>query len=431
MKRIVLLVLLVILALPGLFGLLAADHAPAAVARSLAAQGATPAGAPVRERQWFVSRFEQRFFLADGGLARLLALATGADAARELVVSATVRHGPFPGMIPGLARADTVYRIVDGTGAVHEVPATSRSRVSVTGRVTTDLRLEPLANRCRPGGGCLDSGGGRLQVEQAVRGTPWSLTGGLEALSLSGEAGRIAMDELRLQAEARATAEGPQSGEGRIRARNLVVSAPNGGEVNFESVELASTLDVGDGRLSQSLSLDAPRIVAGDGEAGALRLLARVQDLDAATIHRLGKELADTPADQRPARAAGLLSGHWESLAVHGPSLVVEELRLENAGDALSGALRLGLPAAAERSGKGLFGTLYQDLHGRLDLTLSEGMIRTISESDPDQGHRLAALISLGYLELRQDAYRMQAEYAGRVLTVNGRPLPLPALPAP
>ena len=111
MKRIVLPALLALLVLPGLFGLLAAPHAPRAVAGVLTSQGATPAGQEQLRRGWFTSTFEQRFHPGDSGLARLLALATGASTARELVVSATVRHGPFAGFVPALARADAVYRI--------------------------------------------------------------------------------------------------------------------------------------------------------------------------------------------------------------------------------------------------------------------------------------------------------------------------------
>jgi hypothetical protein len=248
---------------------------------------------------------------------------------------------------------------------------------------------------------------------------------------LSGADGRIALDGLAIQADARATGEGPQSGQGQIQAGRITVSTPDGRTVTVESMAAASTLEVGAGRLSQTLRFDASRIVASDGETGGMRLVVGVRDLDAATIYRLGRELADTPTDARPARAASLLTGAWEALAVHGPGVVIEELRLESGADAASGSLSLDLPPAAERTGRGLFGTLYQDLDGRLELTLSPGMIRGISEADAEQGHRLAALISLGYLELREGAYRMQAEYAGRVLTVNGRPLPLPALPTP
>jgi hypothetical protein len=430
-KRILPLALLAVLVLPGLFGLFAAEHAPRVLAASLGGQGAVPLGHAELERGWFTSNVEQRFRLEDSGLARLLALATGTGAARELIVSATVRHGPLPGLIPALARADTVYRVVDEHGAVLDAPAASRSRVTLTGRVITDIRLDPVVNRCRPDRGCLDSGGGHLRVEQAARGTPWSLSGTLEPLSLSGADGRLTLDALTIRADARAGAGGPRSGQGMISAGPVTVSAPDGRAVTLEFIEVASTLDVAEGRLSQTLRFDAPRIVANDGETAGLRLVLGIRDMDAATIYRLGRELADSPADARPARAARLLTGAWDELAVHGPTLVIEELKLENGADTASGSMQLGLPPATERSGRGLFGTLYQDLDGRLDLALSEGIIRDLSESDPDQGHRMAALISLGYLELREGVYRMQAEYAGRELTVNGRRLSLPALPAP
>ena len=417
------------LALPGVFGLFAAERAPRVLAASLASQGAMAVeGAKVR-RGWFRSEIEQRFRLTDGGLAQLLALWVGAETARELIVSARVIHGPFPGAVPALARADALYRIVDGTGAMLDVPAGSRSRVTLAGRIITDIRLEPVTDRCRPARGCLDSAGGHLRLEQAASGTPWALLGDLEPFSLSGADGRVTLAGVAIRASARPTPEGPPSGEGHVRSDHIEVSDPEGHTVTLESAEVASSLDVGGGRLAQTLRLNLPRIVANDGETGAFRIVVGARDLDAATIYRLGRELAETSTEDRPARTATLLADAWEALAVHGPTLFVEELALENGAESATGFLHLGLPPAAARSGQGLFDTLIQDLDGRLEVALSEGIVRTLSEADPDQGHRLAALISLGYLEAQDGVYRMQAAYAGRVLTVNGRPLPLPALP--
>lgn len=430
MKRILLPALLAVLALPGVFGLFAAERAPRVLAASLASQGAVAAEPAQVLRGWFRSEFEQRFRLADGGLARLLALSAGADSARELIISVAVTHGPFPGLRPALARGDAVYRIVDETGAVLDVPAGSRSRVTLTGRVVTDIRLDPVTNRCRPANGCLDSAGGRLRLEQAASGTPWALRGTLEPLSLSGANGRIALAGLAIHADARPASEGPLSGEGHVRSDRIDVSDPEGRTVTLESPEVASTLDVGGGRLAQTLRLTLPRIIANDGQTGAFRIVFGARDLDAATIYRLGRELAETSTDDRPARTAALLTEAWEDLALHGPTVFIEELSLQNGAERATGSLHLGLPPAAARAGHGLFGTLIQDLDGRLELALSEGIVRALSEADPDQGHRLAALISLGYLEPNGGVYRMQAAYAGRVLTVNGRPLPLPVLPA-
>ena len=56
------------------------------------------------------------------------------------------------------------------------------------------------------------------------------------------------------------------------------------------------------------------------------------------------------------------------------------------------------------------------------DISVQEALVRMGLEMNPEA----AGLIDLGFLKLDGDVYRMQAEFAGGLLTVNGAPLPMP-----
>ncbi len=418
----------VVLALPALFGILTIGVAETLLARGLESQGAAPEESWI-ERGWFTSTVDQRFRLADGGLAEFLALATGVGSAAELVVSSRMRHGPLPGWRPGLAEADTSYRVIAADGSDHEVPASSHSRVGLTGQITTDLGLDAFSRRCRPGRGCLDSGGGRFRAVQPPGDGRWTLAGHMGPLALDGPEGRLAVDRLSIDARALFENTLPRSGRGVLGFESLTITDPQQKTVTVESLGVTSELTVEAERLSQSFTVEAPRIVAAGGDEGHIRLSLAARDLDAPTVYAIGRELTDEPPAERPRRVNELLMAQWRELAVHGPSITLEELDFAGGPDLASASLHLALPPASGRDDRGLVGTLYENLDGRFSLALSEGMIQSVSASDPDQGQRLAALMSLGYLELRDGRYWMSGTYAGRLLTVNGRPLPLPALP--
>jgi hypothetical protein len=417
-----------LLVLPALFGLFTSGIAESLLARGLEGQGAARQDSQV-ERGWFSSALNQRFRLTDGGLAEFLALATGVDSAAELIVSSQMRHGPLPGWTPGLAAADTSYRIVAADGSTHEVPASSSSRVGFTGRTTTELELGAFPRRCRPGRGCLDSGGGRFRSVQPPGDGRWTLTGALGPLALEGPDGRIALGRLSIDARARIEDALPRSGQGLLNFESIAITDPQQNTVTLDSLDVTSELAVAEHRFSQSFSLDAPRIVSASGDEGHVRLSVAARDLDAPTVYGIGRELAGEPPADRPRRVGQLLMAQWQELAVHGPSVTLEELEFAGVPDSASASLHLALPPASGRADRGLLATLYEHLDGRFSVALSEGVIRSISAGNPDQGQRLAALISLGYLEFRDGRYRMSGTYAGRLLTVNGRPLPLPALP--
>jgi hypothetical protein len=155
----------------------------------------------------------------------------------------------------------------------------------------------------------------------------------------------------------------------------------------------------------------------------AMVMDATVSNLDAASVGRISQALDQARASANPDAALGQLIGvvqkDLETLLAAGGEIRFDQLDVSvDQGTVRS---KFGLSAASS-DGPFSWPGLILALKADADVLVPAELVEMSRQMDPQAD----SLIQMGILQISGNEYRMQAEFAGGLLTVNGLPMPLP-----
>lgn len=415
-------VALIILISPGIIGRLAEQNLEQGIEQAKTDSPDVVVTTEKFDRGWFTSEGRHRVSLRHTGLA--------ADGMKSLIIDTRFDHGLVPvssmslssgSLKPGLARMVSTLHIDDGHGNVTELPGTIFSETSLSGDTTGRYLLE--AGSRNDANGTATWSGADLRFaasdghrELSVKGEvqPWSYRAGAN----SAEVGLLTIDARQVK-----TDFGIAVGDVVMAIESFAVAGEAGPMSGFQKLDIngSSAIDGEDVNARSRMSLEKLAVPA-FGEIGIL-LDVVVNGLDAASLGRISKAANEARASDDPEAALGdlfsVIQGDLESMLASGGEIRFDQLDVALPQGDIRSKMTLHL---AESTGPFSWPGVIIATTASADISVPEALVQMGLEMNPEAG----SLIDMGFLKLDGDVYRMQAEFAGGLLTVNGAPLPMP-----
>jgi uncharacterized protein YdgA (DUF945 family) len=436
MKRwvVVLLVVLaaVILVSPGIVGHLAERNLESNLEWAASASGDVTVAGGSFDRGWFTSEGTRRIEIRNEQLRSLIADLTdvpGTAAPPVLIVSTRLDHGLIPvtsmaresgSLAPALASAVSTVALDPGNSELIAVPGEILTRVGLTGASSSHYQLAA---------GAFEDASTRAEWQGAdvtVRLDPAAASLGFDAVIeplvvASGE-DTVSLGRMVLDGEQRATPYGFNVGSIAAEVASLTSGATVLGPLSLDaSTELAGE------RVNGTMAMRVQDVVVPAFGNVTTDLNIAVEGLDAASLQGIVAAVEQAQASAAPDEALAnlypLIHDDVQRLLAAGVEIRVEQLDVLLPQGPVSSKLRVALPQtdSSEFSWAGLL----LALHASADVSVPVAVMEKAQAVNPQAG----ALIAMGFLQKEGDVYRLQAEYAKGLLTVNGAPMPIP-LPA-
>jgi uncharacterized protein YdgA (DUF945 family) len=374
------------------------------------------------DRGWFTSEGRHRVSLRHAGVA--------ANGMKSLIIDTRFDHGLLPvssmslssgSLKPGLARMVSTLHLDDGQGNLTELPGTIYSETSLGGDTTGRYVLE--AGSRDDAHGTATWSGADLQFtasdghrELSVKGEvqPWSYQAGAN----SAEVGKLTVDARQVK-----TDFGIAVGDVIMVIESFAVAGEAGPLSGFQKLDINGTSAIDGDEVNARTRMSLQKLVIPEfGEIG-ISMDVAVNGLDAAALGRISKAADEARASDDPDAALGdlfsVIQGDLESMLASGGEIRLDQLDIALPQGDIRSKMTL---AVAESSGAFSWPGTIMATTASADISVAEALVQMGLEMNPDA----ASLIDMGFLKLEGDVYRMQAEFAGGLLTVNGAPLPIP-----
>jgi len=416
---------LLVLVSPGLVGLIAERS----IERQL--EFAASQDSPVEvtterfERGWFTSEGRHRVPLADPALIALLAFVTPEAGqpgpAPVLIINTKLDHGLVPvasvardaaGLLPALANGVSTLELETADGRVLPVPGLLATRVGLTGSASFRYRLPP--GRASRDGVDAEWLGADVTLETGSDGRHLGLDATIEGLEAGAGGRHASFGRLDAVGSAAATRYGFAVGELRVTLEEALLSE-NGDEERLRRARLELELSLDGERVSSALEMKLDGL---DTPAGRfdLDLAASARKLDARVFGALLRGL-ERSAGAGAATGLESVELDFRRLLSAGAGAAISRFELATDEGRLSALV--DAEVASADSLRGWPGILLATA-ASADVTVDRELVTgRFAEA-------LRPLVAGGFLVPAGERFRMRAEFADGIATVNGAPLPVP-----
>ncbi|MBT8130873.1 MAG: YdgA family protein [Gammaproteobacteria bacterium] len=416
----VILLLVVMLGLPGAVGMVA-ERQHRQLVHNLSTQGKYLSEEQY-ERSWFSSRTRYSYRIEDERLRKLISTLTReSDGIPVLQVDSTIFHGPVPALSGGADHAvlawsdiESILTLRSASGVEFLLPGELHSRIEADGSSRfiyhADAESRPLGN------------GMQLRWEQAD--VDVAVGRGANTIDVSGIIGTVELADstaalvagpTRIDSSQQRSDQGIWSGDTKIAVE--AISTPG---FTAKSVLLNTRIRESSGQASYALDLGADN-VQGEGFAGdGARLELSAQRLDAVSLARF-LQLIDEHSITRlpPAERDALMT----RLLSNGPEVSLKTLKLPTRTADIEGDAFVSI-----KPGTGLdLNDVARNTTGNAQFLLPSSVVEHLRRNSPSQlGNVIDMMMRYRFLRPEGNRYRIEAEYADALLTVNGFPVPVP-----
>jgi uncharacterized protein YdgA (DUF945 family) len=438
MKRWLVVVLVVLAAVvlvsPGIVGRLAERNLESKFEWAAGEAGNVSVTGGSFDRGWFTSEGTRRIEIRNEQLrsfiAGLMDLPENAGPP-VLIISTRLDHGLIPvtsmqresgSLAPALASAVSTVELDPGDGRPIAIPGEIITRVGLTGASTSHYRLDT---------GSYDDGstqaewqGADVTVETDPGAASLGFDAGIEPLRIASGEESVSIGRLGLEGELKTTRYGFNVGTLDAVAESVTLKAPGAPDRGFGRLGIEAATELVDERVNGRSAMRISALSASGVGNVALNVEIAFERVDAAHLQPIIAALEQVQASPVPDEAFGALypsiRRDIQGLVAAGAELRVEQFDLELPQGTLSSQLRLSLPETDPDAFS--WGAVLLALNASAALSVPAPVLELAQAANPQAG----ALLAMGFLEKEGDVYRMRAEYAKGLLTVNGAPMPLP-----
>lgn len=383
------------------------------------------------DRRWFYSDGRHRVEITDPGWQATYAGLVGDERPVPVIVIDTrLDHGLVPvsslardegSLSPGLGNAVSTVSLEFDDGERLELPGRIHSRIGLGGNLTSTV----LVDAGTLGDG--DEGLSWLPAEVRITTRPGAgaveFDAELGGVSAGDASERIVAGPLAVSGEQRMTRFGFTIGTLDVALESLAVEVPGAPGVKIRDLVFDSRATLEGDRIDSggrvSLLLDRA-----SGEPGSINLSLSMNRVDAASFGRLYRQLGTLEPDADPMQQWPRIESDLLDVLAAGLALDVERLEVTRPGaGTLTAALDLRLP----QSDPATFGwsTALLAVEGSADVAVPVAIVDALIDVNPE----IRGVIAAGFLKKDGEIYRMQAAIRKGLMTVNGAPFPLTALP--
>jgi uncharacterized protein YdgA (DUF945 family) len=379
------------------------------------------------DRGWFSSEGRHRVTLRQSSVQAVL---DPGESMPSLIIDTRIDHGLVPissmsqtsgSLKPGLARMVSTLQFDDGSGNLHEIPGTIFSETSLSGVTSGQYLLEAGSRDNDSGTASWEGADLRFVADNGSRNL--TLVGEIRPWSFQSAGNRADVGLLTIDARQSDTPFGFPVGELKLLVESVLVSDDMGQINGFEGLSIDGSSEVDGDVLNAHTKMELQKLaIPGVGDI-AMVMDASASKLDAASVGRISQAFDQAQASANPDAALGQLFGvvqkDLESLLAAGGEIRFDQLDVS----VDQGTVRSKFGMSVARSdGPFSWPGLILALKADADVLIPADLVEMSRQMDP----QAESLIQMGFLQLTGNEYRMQAEFAGGLLTVNGLPMPLP-----
>jgi len=366
------------------------------------------------DRGWFTSAGQHRIELTAVGALPALIIDTRLDHGLIPVSSMNREHGS---LMPELGSAVSTLSVELADGTAIPVPATIFSNIGLNGGLKSRFTLEPEGVDIEDSR--VDWGGAEFLFATNPGAGSVSVVGALDSLAVESEQETAIVGKIDVDVELTASGFGLMVGPAKIELESFAII---GGDrtVTAGPMSIDSAASIDGGRLDARLNFHADNIPVPLGGLGSMHLAARLENVDAAALGDLKRNI-------EAMQASGIYSASDSRLEKSLMRLLSSGLKLHF--DQIDVSLPMGqitsrFSAVVDKSGDDNYTwtSALLALDASADISLPVALVDTATQANPD----LLAAIGMGFLRKKGGFYTMQADFKQGLLTVNGAPMPIP-----
>ena len=379
------------------------------------------------DRGWFSSEGQHRVEFRRGGLKEAIQDLSGADAP-VLVIDTRLDHGLIPvssmnrkkgSLLPGLGKAISTVSIELPDGSKHLLPGTIYSDVGLSGELKSNYVLESGNYQNED----LDATWGASDITLTTHPANGriGLKGKVDSARLALPDREITLGSTTLDAEQQPTKYGFATGSGTIQLASLSVVDANGVENGVVPLSATFATEISGGRVDSRSQLSFAGVnIPGVGEFG-MDMDIEVEGLEPVALGALTRKVRSLRSvDGDNERLYAGAEQEFKRLLAGGGEMRVRQLNISLP----QGVASITMDARISERDKGDFEwtSLLLALEGGAQISIPDELMQFILEMNPQAG----AVIGMGYLQKKGDAYETNIEYKKGLLTINGAPTPIP-----
>jgi uncharacterized protein YdgA (DUF945 family) len=420
---------LLVLVSPGLIGRIAERNVDASFDWAATSSDEISVTSSGFERGWFTSAGQHRITLREGELYYLLFGAFGdltTGTLPVLLIDTRLDHGLIPlssmnrehgSLLPGLGSAVSTLSLELDDGSVVPLPGTLYSTLSLTGELQSRLELSAASRATESEQ--IDWGDAEFLLVSNARSGSISVKGSVASLALASDRETAILGRVGIDLDVTESGYGFMTGPVRLTLDS------------FAMVRADETMTAGPYYVQSDSSMDGARLnadftlridntplpfLAGGGGNGAVEIVARLEDVDAAALGQVKRTMQAIRKPTPPLNIeqdllrllAGGMSLHFDQLDIAGPLGTITSrfnatLKASDADNFNWAAALLSLDASA-------------------DISLPAALVEMLLQNNPELG----AAIGMGFLQKKGDFYLTTAAFKQGLLNVNGAPMPIP-----
>ena len=381
------------------------------------------------ERGWFTSEGRHRITLKDGSIRALLEDDVDGQIP-SLIIETRVDHGLVPvssvsreagSLMPGLASTVSTMKLDIGDGQIFDLPAKIYSEVGLTGETTSRLQMDAGSQEIDDA--ALEWQGADVTVKTSPSTGSIAYEGEIQPLSFQDEEGGVRFGSLLIKGHQDRSAYGFRVGNTLLELDSLTVRTASGpgnafGRFTFDG---GNELEGDRANVSTRLTVsEVPMPTLGELDVTVDVVL---NGLDAHSLQQVIEGIRNastsTDPDEAWANLYPLIEADIQNLLTSGLELRIDQFDVTLPDSELTSTFRFELPDSDTEFS---WPALLLALTASADVRIPVKIFEMAEMANPDA----AMLIAMGILKKDGDFYKMKAEYAKGLVTVNGAPLPIP-----
>ena len=417
---------LIILVSPGIIGKLAERSVNENLEWAATKSGQLVVTSSGFDRGWFSSEGQHRVALGDGAI-RAAMIGEGKDIP-VLVINTHLDHGLVPlasmareggSLAPGLGSAVSTLSIEYGEDHTFEIPGKIYSDIGLGG----DLQLSYVlsAGSKTTDGKTATWEDVRINISTSPRNSSVTFDGDIGALSFDDDQEVASFGGLTFMGKQTMTQYGFATGHAEATLGAVAVETDGVPTAVMNGMTITTDSAVNDGLLDANTYIQITGQTIPEFGDVSVTVNIVLAGADAVALGVVTQRLESMSASADPAQVIMLAGEDFKDLFAAGFEVRFDQLDVELPMGTVTSKISFEVPQTDRASFE--WTSLLLGVVASADITVPQGLVDFALQMNPQAAY---AIISMGYLKQKGDAYELEARYKKGILTVNGVPIPIP-----
>ena len=424
----ILLAVLIIIVSPGFIGKMAEDSVSENLNWAAEESGELIVSSDGFDRGWFSSEGQHRVEIGDGSIRAALS-ATGDDMSEApvLLINTHIDHGLIPlsslrreegSLSPGLGSAVSTLALEMADGELIDLPGAIYSELGLGGDLNSRYVLDAGSHTASEGEVTWQPSS--IRIAASATKSDVSFEGNIGKMTFANNPEFVSIDGLTFLGSQVNTPYGFHVGDLDLNMGALTTNSGDlaGGGMRGMSLKASSSVDDGLVTSAFHLEMNGPTI-PDFGEIGVIADMD-FDGIDAVALGAVSRRFDELSGSQDLSTLLVTAEEELKDLLAAGINIGIDQFDVALPMGTVEARMSFDLPKSDRAAYE--WTSLLLDLVAEIYISVPEALVQLATSMDPQAG----ALVGMGYLKKKGDAYVMDAQMKKGLLTVNGAPIPIP-----